>query len=308
MQMNAKWIVTIALAALLAPAPWTLGADAYTNVTEALLALAASPESPWQAIEYLAKYPDESVPRLMTMVTNQDKGWVYGSAALVRSKDERVVPFYIDLLRNNYYAKETDGTRKQYGLGTKNGCEVMPHIFGGVLARGLGELGDSRAIPTLKEAAKQGDSEVCQNAYEALYKLGALTLDDLFAMAKKNADPQASIPNIIQGIGWSSIHSDTHFALKVFDRVIAELSEHEYEMASAHFWKVQCFTILKQYDQAMLECDEVMKFPKHENLIGQIKAKREEIKRLSDENTEQERTRHNQVPEDTARKLADPQH
>jgi len=243
----------------------------------------------------------------MGIVERKEKGWIHASAALTRTKDERVAPFYINLLRNNYYEKEKDGTRKQFGLGTKNGCEVWPFLYGGVLARALGTMGDKRAIPVLKEAAKEGDSEVRRRAYEALYKLEALSLDDLFDMAKKDADPQANVVSIIEGIGWASIHSDTPHALKVFDRIIAELPKHEQGVAGAHFWKVQCFTLLKQYDRAIQECDEVMKFPQNASLIAQVKTKREALRLLSEENARQETNRLNPVPEDPARKLAEPQ-
>jgi hypothetical protein len=257
-------------------------AGEYASVTKAVEALSSSATSSrWDAVQYLARRPEAAVPRLMEMVRKQENGWIYGSAALIQSKDARVVPFYIDLLRANYHAREADEARKQ------SICILMPHdVFGGVLARGLGELGDSRAIPILEEAAKEGDSEVRKNAYEALYKLGALSLDELFDLAKSDSDPQASISNIIQGIGWASIHSDTTQALEVFDRIIGELPKHEYDVASAHFWKVQCFTILKRYDRAIQECDEVMKFPRYENLIVQIKAQREELLRLSAEVSE----------------------
>lgn len=279
--MNVRGTARIVVVCLFALVALTRGADAYTNTADAIWALVnADTSSKWSAVEYLAKHPEESVPILMKMVENQEKGWIYGSAALIRTKDERVVPFYIELLQNNYYAKEADGTRKQYGLGTKNGCCVMPFIYGGVLAHALGEMGDKRAIPVLKEAAKQGDSEVRKNAYDALYKLGCLSLDDLFRVAKAKTDEQVNIPNILSGIGYASIHSDTRSALKVFDRIISELPEYECEIVSAHFGKVQCFELLKQYDDAIRECDEVLKFPKYENLIRQIKDRRAALERL----------------------------
>lgn len=263
------------------------GQTTYTNLPDAIAALAGSDNrSTWPAVEYLAKHPEQSVPPLMQMVEKQEAGWVFACAALTRSKDARVVPFYIRLLQNNFYAKEEDGTRKQYGFGTKNGCVVLRYIYGGALATNLGDMGDKRAVPVLEDAAKQGDPEVRTRAYQALYKLEAISLDQLFEMAKRNSDPRANIPNIIQGIGWVDIYPNTRAAIMVFDRVIAELPDHEYEVAAAHFWKVQCYELLKQYDDAIRECDEVMKFAKYDNLTSQIKGRRPGLKSLSEKNVQ----------------------
>lgn len=258
------------------------GEHRYASVSEAIAALAGrADDSRWAAVEYLAKHPEESVPRLLMMVEKQEKGWIFASEALVQSRDKAVVPAYIELLRANFYEKEADGSKKQYGYGTKNGCSIGPFLYGGVLAEHLGRMGDPRAMPVLRAAATQGDYEVRQRAYEALYRLGGLSLDELFGMAKKNADPDARIPDIIERVGWRSIGQDTRFAIKVFDRVIAELSNEEYLVASAHYWKVHCFEALKQYDEAVRECGEVMKFSRFENLTSQMRTMAPRLRALA---------------------------
>ena len=286
----------LSILVFLLPVRVAAGEANYTNVLDAIAALTrSSGQSQWEAVEYLAKHPEQSVPPLMQMVEKQENGWIFASGALTRSMDARVVPFYIGLLRNNFYAKEADGTRKQYGLGSKNGCTVWQFIYGGVLARSLGEMGDKRAIPVLKQAAKQGDTEVRKNAYEALYKLRALSLDELFKMAKDKSDPEVNIPDIIEGIGWANIHSDPRFAIMLFDRVIAALPSYEYEVASAHFWKAQCFELLKQYDDAIRECNEVTKFPRYNNLTSQVKEQQIRLKKLLDETSRKRKEQHSRL-------------
>lgn len=262
---------------------WAVNEPEYASVEDAIAALAGPAiRSQMTAAKYLAQHPDQSVRPLMTLVEKREKGWIFGCSALSKCRDERVVPFFVRLLRNNFYEKEADGTRKQYGFGSTNGCMVFPFLYGGVLARTLGEMGDKQAIPVLKEAIKEGDAEVKLKAYLALYKLGGLSLDELFDVAKKNSDPRMNFTDTIVGVGWSSIHSDSPFALVVFDRIIRELPDQKYAVASAHYWKIQCFELRKHYTAALLECDEVMKFPEFPNLTRQMGERRAKLKALLD--------------------------
>src|SRR5215831_5358570 len=241
----------------------------FSGVTDAMEALAkSSGSSQWAAVMYLADHPEEAVPQLFRVLENKEAGWVYASAALVRTKDARVLPFLLQLLGENLYVKEADGSRMAFGLGTKNGCFVIPNMLGRVVAQALGELGDKRAIDTLWDAVNRGDAGVRHSAYAALYALGGLSLDELFDLAKEGSDGAA---DIIEEIGSRSIHSDTGFAIRLFDRIIAEISKDAYNVAWAHFWKMRCFEILKEYDNALRECHEVMKFTKYENLLSQAR-------------------------------------
>lgn len=281
--MNLRLAMVVVWGCLAGSALVTRGEEAYASVDDAFQALFSNPAKslPWGAVEYLAQHPQESTPRLLPMVANQGPGWLYASLVLEQTRDDRIVPFYITLLKDNYFAKEADGTRVRYGLGSPNDCIVMPHLYGGVLARALGNMRDPRAIPVLKEAAAQGDAEVKRKAYDALYKLGSLSLDDLFRLAKEKPDPQVNFPSCIFAVGGAMIHTDTRTAIKVFDRLITELPESGYEVAAAHYDKIQCYELLKQYDDALHECDEVMKFPEFDNLTSQMDKRRETIRRLA---------------------------
>jgi tetratricopeptide (TPR) repeat protein len=143
------------------------------------------------------------------------------------------------------------------------------------LAYHIGEIGDERAIPVLREALKQGDKEVKENAYFALYKLKDISIEDFFDIA--DTEKEVKIVSLISRIGLENIHSNTNFAIETFDRIIQGFPQERYEVASAHFWKIQCFELLKQYDKALQECDEVLKFPDFENLTIQANQKKEKL-------------------------------
>ena len=194
------------------------------------------------AINYLAEVPKKSVPILKNIIKEKKENWVWAMFALNKISKETTVSLYIKLLEKNFYLKEKDGTRKFFGLGTKNGCLVQENIYGGVLARNLAWLEDKRAISVLREALKQGDSEVRRNAFYALYKLNDISLQNLFDLAKQ--EKEVDVAEIIMSIGWENIHSNNEFAIKIFDQIIAEFPNDNYKVASAHLWKIQCFELL----------------------------------------------------------------
>lgn len=250
---------------------------AFTNANDAfsvLINTTSTTNLNWDAITYLANHPDESVPRLLKMVEKQETGWISANSALIKAKDKQIVPAYIQLLKSNFYEKEADGTRKKYGLGTKHGSLVRPFLYGQVLARSLGEMKDSRAIPVLKEAIKEGEPGVREKAYKALYSLGSISLDELFELANKKTDAEVDIWEIIEGIGWDNIHPNTDRAITVFDRIIKEAPPNSKHVLSAHFWKIQCYELKKDYKKALNECDVVIKDNSNSSLVEQAKSKR----------------------------------
>ena len=241
----------------------------FGSANEALNALSsASPNAKWNAVQYLAAHPNESIPQLFRIVERLEPGWVYASTAIARSKDVRALPFLTHLLADNFFLKEADGTRMIFGLGTQNGCFVLPNLFGSGLADALGDLGDPRAIPTLGEAVMQGDARVRRSAYAALYKLGGVSLDDLFSFG---SETQVDLWDVLEEIGLRAMESDPHFAISVFDRIIARFSDDPYRVASAHFWKMHIFEYAKDYDAALREADEVIHFAEYENLKRQAR-------------------------------------
>jgi hypothetical protein len=234
----------------------------FGSANEALNALSSdSPNAEWNAVQYLAAHPNESIPQLFRIVERQEPGWVYASTAIARSKDVRALPFLTHLLADNFFLKEADGTRKIFGLGTQNGCFVLPNLLGSVLANALGDLGDPRAIPTLSEAVVRGDARVRRSAYAALYKLGDVSLDDLFSFG---SETQADLRDVLEEIGLRAMESDPHFAISVFDRIIARFSDDPYRVAGAHFWKMDIFEYAKDYDAALREADQVIQFAEYD--------------------------------------------
>ena len=250
-----------------------VSAQEFKDVNEAAKALE---NTDWKvkdaAADYLLKNQKESVPLLKKLIKNKQSGWITAIFTLTKIKDESVLPFYIKLLEGNFYNKDENGKRIIYGFGSPNGCIVNRNQYGGILAYSLGQIGDERAVPVLREALKQGDEEVKQHAYFALYKLKDISIEDFFAIV--DTEKEVKIVSLISQIGGENIHSNTNFAIEIFDRIIQRFPQERYAVASAHFWKIQCFELLKQYDKALQECDEVLKFPDFENLTKQIKQKR----------------------------------
>jgi hypothetical protein len=253
--------------------------ESFSNAQAAVDALVGKDfDKSSQAQRYLAERPAESVPLLLPLVREKKDGWIAAYYTLGQTKDERVVPFLVDLLKANYYLKDADGKRLVFGYGSPHGCMVMPNSYGAAIVKALGQQKDRRALPVLREACEQGDDEVKRAAYKARYDLHDVGLDDLFDLQRKY--PRLGILNEIASIGSSAIHSDTQFALKVFNRVILETQKGSWEAQAAHLSNVQCYSLLRQYDQALAECDEVLKYPEHGSLCTQAKDKKVELGRL----------------------------
>jgi tetratricopeptide (TPR) repeat protein len=253
-----------------------VNAQEFKNVDEAVEALE---NKDWNvkgaAADYLVENQKESVPILKKLIKNKQSGWITAIWTLTKTKVESVLPFYIKLLEKNFYNKDKNGERIIYGFGSPYGCIGFPNQYGGILAYHIGEIGDEGAIPVLREALKQGDKEVKENAYFALYKLKDISIEDFFDIA--DTEKEVKIVSLISRIGLENIHSNTNFAIETFDRIIQGFPQERYEVASAHFWKIQCFELLKQYDKALQECDEVLKFPDFENLTIQANQKKEKL-------------------------------
>ena len=248
----------------------------FRSVNEAIDALKNSDYKVSDAARnYLAETPKKSVPVLKNIIEEKKENWIWAMSALNEISKENAVTLYIKLLEKNFYLKEKDGTRKKFGLGTKNGCLVQENIYGGMLVMNLAWLEDKRAIPVLQKSLKQGDSKVRGYAFYALYKLDDITLQNLFDLAKQ--EKEVDVAEIIMSIGTENIHSNNEFAIAVFDRIIEEFPKDNYKVASAHFWKIQCFELLQMFDKAFLECEEVLKYSQFENLTNQVKKKKEAI-------------------------------
>lgn len=259
-------------------------AGEFASVQEAIAVIQDENSKDWkrmqEAEEYLLKSPEDALPALMKMVKNQEEGWITAAYTMAKSKDPQVVPLCIGLVRENLFLKEADGSRMKFGFGSVNGCEVRMNQFGSVLASLLGRIGDLRAIPVLKEAVKQGDPEVQRSAYEALYELGVLSIDEIFEIAK-TAPPSVRMPDLVVGIIHALNNRDPERAVELYDRVITDFPEESYEVASAHYWKIQCYRNLKKFERALEQCDVVLRVVKFENLTEQMAGMRTEISKAA---------------------------
>ena len=261
-----------------------------SNVKEAFAVIKAEKSEDWkgrqEAEQYLLKHQKDSLPVLIGIVRNKEDGWMSCALILEKSKEPAVVPLFMDLVRKNFFMKEADGSRMKFGFSSKNGCEMITNQYGATLASLLGSIGDARAIPILKEATKQGDPAVQRSAYGALYALGNISIDEIFQIAK-TGDPESQMPDFLMGIIHALHHSNPKRAVKLYDRVIRELPKESYEVASAHYSKIQCFQILKEFDRALEQCDIVLKVVKFENLTKQMAGMRAEISKAAQQAAQQ---------------------
>jgi tetratricopeptide (TPR) repeat protein len=252
----------------------------FSSVEEAVALVQDEDSQNWtrqqEAEAYLLKNQKDSLPILMRAVKKKEEGWIACAYILAKSENQAVVPLFIDLVRKNFFVKETDGSRMEFGFASKNGCETITNQYGAVLASLLGSIGDAQAIAVLKEAAKQGDPEVQGSAYKALCELGEISFDEIFDIAK-TADPATRLPDILIGVIDDLNHSNPKRAVALYDRVIAEFPKESYEVASAHYWKIQCYRNLKNFDRALEQCDVVLKVVKFENLTEQMAGMKAEI-------------------------------
>jgi hypothetical protein len=267
--------VVLALA-VLAPVLAAGGEKSFSSVDEALGALNSN--RGWSAVEYLAEHPKESVEPLLTIVKQGRPGpWISANSALLKSRDPRVAPFYIELLANNLYEKEADGSRKVYGLGTRNGCTEVPFLYGGILAQTLGELGDRSAVPVLRDAVTHGDDEVRRQAYVALYRLGALSADDLFEKAKADASQTTALLRVIHQVACLRIRDDPSVTLRLLDRIVTTFPEQPSAVAAAHSLAASTFETLRQYDDAIRELDQVAKFSQFPFMTERLPQQRQRL-------------------------------
>ena len=100
----------------------------------------------------------------------------------------------------------------------------------------------------------------------------AIPLDQLFKMASSPEKPNG-IFDLITNVGWEKVDCDPHFALGIFNRIIADFPDDRRKLADAHFWKISCYEALHQTDDAIRECNEVLKFTEFYELVSQAKSK-----------------------------------
>jgi tetratricopeptide (TPR) repeat protein len=228
---------------------------------------------------------------LMRAVENKENGWNIFAYGLMRSKNPEVTAFFIRLVQQNLYLKEADGSRMEFGFGAKNGCEEMSNDLGSVLAFYLGSIGDKRAVPTLREAVKQGDSAVRDSAYRALFRLGEYSFEEILDKLGELSfwedagvtvtNPDGPSPNTVMAIIEDVRSRDSERAIGLYDQIIGKFPARSPEVARAHFSKILCYEDLKKHDLALRQCEVALQKVKLQDYTKRIPKIRNRITKLA---------------------------
>jgi hypothetical protein len=202
---------------------------------------------------------------LMRAVENKEDGWHIFAYGLKRSKDPEVTAFFIRQVQQNFYVKEADGSRMEFGFGAKNGCEEISNELGSVLAIHLGAIGDKRAVPALREAIKQGDSAVRESAYRALFRLGEYSFAEILNKLGEISfwedagatvtNPDGPSPDTVMAMIEDVRSRDSERAIGLYDQIIGKFPARSPEVACAHFSKILCYEDLQKHDLALKQCE-----------------------------------------------------
>jgi len=256
----------------------------------------------WKRVRKAEEYLLKNHAVLMGIVENEEENCISCAYALVRSKNPEVVPLYIRLLRQNFFLKEPDGSRMEFGFGAKNGCEESSNGYGSIMAYHLGEIGDKRAVPPLREAAEQGDSGVRKSAYCALYKLGEYSVDEILATIGEISfwgegagafatNPDGPSPDTVLAMIDEVRSRNPKQGIELYDGIILRFPANSREAARAHFSKILCYEDLKKYDLALRQCGVASRNDKLEDYTRRIQATRDRItKRAQQDGADQPAT------------------
>ena len=95
-------------------------------------------------------------------------------------------------------------------------------------------------------------------------------MDDLFLKGTTDSDATYAILEAIEKIASEKIHKAPKYSIEIFNQIIQRFPDNTYKVASAHFGKILCYEELKQHNDALNECEAVLKFPEFSNLTKQI--------------------------------------
>lgn len=242
--------------------------QAFTDVTHALAVYQTRRNdfnTNLKASTYLREHPKESIAPLLEVVKTKGYKWQSCGSILAKTKEEQVLYAYQDLLAENMFETKADGSRK---LSAPRGVS-----YGGNIAKFLGEMGDERAIPVLRNAVDQGDHQVRRAAIEALYYLGDISMDQLLEMGVNEG--YDSTGPVILSIAWNDKYSSPAYILFVLDCYINSFPDQTHGINIAHRYKVDCYDYLGKYDQALKEADLVLKLLGYQDRL--ISKKKERI-------------------------------
>jgi tetratricopeptide (TPR) repeat protein len=201
----------------------------------------------------------------LEIVKTKGCSWQSAGHILAKTKNEEVLYTFMELLADNLFEKEADGSRS---LSPPKGVS-----YGGNIAGFLGKMEDERAIPVLRNAVDQGDHIVRWDALEALYYLGDISMDQLFEMGI--SEGYSSAGHVILSIAFNNKYSNPELILSILNRFIDSFPEQKFEVSLAHMYKIDCYDYLGKYDEALQEADVAIKLfgPKASNsrLINESK-------------------------------------
>jgi len=245
-------------------------AETFTNVTQALEVFqqrGADFRASLQASKYLKEHPEESIAPLLEIVKSKGYRWQTAGSILAKTKNEEVLHIYMELLADNLFEKEADGSRK---LSPPTGAN-----YGAQIAEYLGKMGDKRAIPVLKKAVEQGDFQVSRSALEALFYLNDISMAELFEMASKEKYPSTTC--VILSIAHDAMRSDPTNTLPVLDRIIDSFPEQKQNVGLSHMYKMECYEKIGRYEQAIQEAEQALKYSEIDYLFEHISERKQEI-------------------------------
>ncbi|VGO14395.1 hypothetical protein PDESU_02956 [Pontiella desulfatans] len=223
-------------------------ADNFTNATHAMevyLTRGTDFNTVLKASRFMKENPEEVIDPLLEIVKTKGYKWQSCGSILAQTKNEKVLFAYIELLSDNLYEKEEDGSRKQ--------SPPRGVSYGRQIAEYLGKMEDKRALPVLKKAVEQGDSSVSRSALEALYYLNDVSMDDLFEMASK--EKYRSTPHVILSIAFNDCRRNPTYFLTVLDRYIESFPDWRMGVGIAHMYKMESYRKLERYKDALKEAD-----------------------------------------------------
>ncbi len=245
-----------------ADAPAQVKTAEFASVAEAVKALDNREMlTRMRAADWLVTQGDAGFSALETQLREEKTSLVFAVSALQRVP-QKALPLFLELLPQNLFLKNRDGTRMEFGFGSEGGCIPLPNSTGMALADALGQMGDVRAIPVLREALAKSDDGVQTAAREALFLLKELSLDEMFAFGAQSWPALERFAN-------RKSTTDPEVALSIFERALTEFAANDYIVASAHFWRANILRDTNKPQQARLEYQAVLQFPQFKELAAQ---------------------------------------
>jgi len=196
-----------------------------------------------RAYRYFVNHPAESIPLLIDFTLRNKQRHFVSIRALSKIKDEQVVIFFIELLN--------DEVSKPNNL-DENGQSYSQNGLISDLIRTLGDYGDARAIPAIKEASKRPNLQAQDTLEitEALSKLGDISIDKLYRLHSKRVQ-------VIYDLASSNRWTNPTYALALYDWIIDKFPQQKDLINKCHIGKIDALYNKEEYALALTECETV---------------------------------------------------